>query len=95
MTSHAEIYARLHERREDWVEERRRARDYQAELAEARERNLALAAENARILWIVADEQRRHSAGSYTSVVLDAIALEIAEGRDGEHVELPHPASVR
>lgn len=79
-TEHAEIYARLHERRADWVEERRRAREYQAELAEASKRNLALAAENARILAIIADAQRRHSTGSQTRAVLDGVALEIAEG---------------
>lgn len=38
--------------------------------------------ELARILAIIADAQRRHSAGSQTRAVLDAIALEIAEGRE-------------
>ena len=89
----AEAYARLHEQRWGLVDERRRARDYQAELADAQLRNLALAAENARILAIIADAQRRHSAGSHTRAVLDAIALEIAEWRDGEPIEPPQPAS--
>lgn len=86
MKTQAEIYAKMHERRFDFIEERRRARDYQAQLAEARDElsdvllfNLKLSESNAAILELVAKHAERYSRGSVTRVALDTIALDIME----------------
>lgn len=79
MKTQADIYAAMHERRFDFIEERRRARDYQAQLAEARDLHLAVAESNAAILELVAKHAERYSRGSVTRVALDTIALDIME----------------
>lgn len=59
----SEIYAEMHKRREDWIDERRRARSHQEKLFDV----LALTREHA----------ERYSRGSVTRVALDNLALEI------------------
>lgn len=79
MRTHEEIYTKLHEGRHEFIEEKRRARDYQARAAELEAHVLKLAEINAEILALIVDKAARHSEASQCRVVLGMLALEIAE----------------
>jgi hypothetical protein len=75
----AAIYAKMHADRFVHIEEKRRARDCQAEVAEDDALILRLVEANAQILSLVQETAQRYSRGSVTRVALDNLALEISE----------------